>query len=94
MCNLATSEVDRDYADTCDRDFCTCTSHSDYMTIANQRLSSSATCFENNPMFANLNNGSSDPVEEEEDESNIFNLNSGTLLPPPVLPDNTDTGDS
>ena len=44
LCNYATTEVDRSFADTCDRSACTCTSHVDYMSVANNRLSSSSYC--------------------------------------------------
>jgi len=44
ICNFATMEVTRDFADTCDRSSCTCTSHSDYMIVANLRLSGGGVC--------------------------------------------------
>ena len=46
LCNYATEEVDRDFADSCERDSCTCTSHTNYFEIANERLNSSAGCLE------------------------------------------------
>ena len=41
-CNFATAEVDRAFADSCEKDFCTCTSHEDYMETANSRLNSNS----------------------------------------------------
>ena len=44
ICNFATVEVDRNFADFCDRESCTCTSHADYMLTANDRLSGGGVC--------------------------------------------------
>ena len=46
LCNYATVTVDHNYASSCDRSSCTCTSHTDYMKVANQRLSSSQVCLD------------------------------------------------
>lgn len=46
LCNYATEEVSRDFADSCGRESCTCTSHDDYFLVANERLNSSASCLE------------------------------------------------
>ena len=40
--NFETIDVEQDYADTCDRSFCTCTTHADFFNMANQRLDEAA----------------------------------------------------
>ena len=36
--NFETIDVDREFADTCDRSFCTCTTHDDFFDKANELL--------------------------------------------------------
>ena len=40
--NFETIDVDQDFADTCDRGFCTCTTHADFFNQANARLDEAA----------------------------------------------------
>ena len=40
--NFATSEVDLEFAETCPRATCTCTSHDDYTEVAQERLADAA----------------------------------------------------
>ena len=44
--NFATTEVDSNFAETCPRETCTCTSHANYQMIANKRLSDAVKVFE------------------------------------------------
>ena len=40
--NFATSEVDLEFAETCPRETCTCTSHENYTEVAQERLALAA----------------------------------------------------
>ena len=66
-CNFATETVSRDFADTCARDGCTCTSHTDYMSVANERLEGATECLERLQR--------EEEARLQEEHSSIFNHN-------------------
>ena len=59
-CNYITLEVEREYAETCDRDQCICTIHDDYISTANARMNDFSLCpADKTPLDGN----SADPTE-------------------------------
>ena len=89
QCQFATGDFKREFADSCDRENCTCASHGDFFVVSNQRLQQNSKCLDDLAVLGadqatTGSEGATDPIvvpekdEIDADQPNIFNMGAGT----------------